>query len=209
MNTPNDPWFSAPEEPASAAHVRDLSAQVQALQAQVTELQRQVRRPRRSPQSLLGITALPACLLAAALAVGISHQAERAVAPAVPAAAAASVHVCADQDFDPSTAACVQDAPVLSALGINDAHLSYTGINGSAFANNQLTVTLSRQNADGTISVLGSFPVDAPYNSTDQALRLEYVFDQANAMAVPGESYVIEVDEGNSSLGTAHFDITI
>lgn len=210
MNTPTDPWFSAPEEPASAAQVRDLSAQVQALQAQITELQRRPRRPRRQPlPGLLGFTALPACLLAATLAVGISHHADRAVAPAVPTTAGPGVHVCVDADFNQPAAACIHDAALLSVMSMDDAHLSYTGIGGNAFTTDQLTVTLSRQNEDGSISIVGRFPVDAMLSSTGQAVRLQGVFDQVEAMPVPGETYVVEVDEGNTNLGTAHFAVTL
>jgi hypothetical protein len=210
MNTPADPWFTSAEEPASAAQVRDLSAQVQALQAQVSELQRRQHRHGRQPlQGLLGFTALPACLLAATIAVGISHRADRAVAPAVPTTAGPGVHVCLDGDFNAPAAACIRETNVVSVISMYGAHLSYTGLGGNAFTSDQLTVTLSRRNDDGSISIIGRFPVETMLSSTGQAVRLQGVFDQVGAMPVPGETYVVEVDEGSADLGTAHFAVTL
>jgi len=221
------------EAPASAAQLRDLSAQVQALQARLVEPQR-VEAARRGPRGSLlfpALVALLACALAASLlrpervairtvtrvvhdlrtvtVVHLVHDVRVVVATPVPAprSPAAGVFVCAGGGFDQAAALCRQPVAALTMGELAGARISYSGKDGGTFTEMQVMIVVAEQNAGGTVSPIGRIQVDVLLTGTRQVSRLAGVFDMVDAHARPGRTYLIEVDQGRTNLGATRITI--
>jgi hypothetical protein len=223
------------DDAASAAQVRDLSSQVQAMQVQLTALRRRTPDERRRAvyPYILAIAALGAACLALLLfplrertvirlvpriqvihdvrtvpVVHVVREVRVVVATPVPVARpAAGVSVCTDSGFNLAAALCTRPAGQLRMTDLAGARVSYSGKHGGAFTAPQVTIALSRRNSGGSVSLIGRLPVDVLLTSSNQASRLQGVFDALGAAPEPGNSYAIEVDQGDSALGTASFAI--
>jgi hypothetical protein len=219
------------ETPASAAQVRDLSAQVQAIQGRLAALQSPRRRP-IGPFVHAGVVVLLVLALAASVIhplrtetrtvtqvrvvhevrtvsmVRVVHDVRVVVQTAtpVPAPLASAVTVCAGSGFDLAVALCRLPAATLPTADLSNAQLSYTGKGGGTFGATQLTIALSQDNAGGGMIPLGRIAVGVLLTSTSQASRLQGVFDALGAHARPG-TYLVEVDQGDINLGAARFTI--
>ena len=217
------------EAPASAAQLRDLSAQVQALQARLVVPQRLEAEQRRPRGALLypGLIVVLACALAASLlrpervairtvhdlrtvtVVHVVHDVRVVVATPVPAPRppAAGVSVCADSGFDQAVALCRRPVAALAMGELAGARVSYSGKDGGTFTDTQVTIVVAEQGAGGSVSPIGRLQVGVLLTGTRQVSRLAGVFDAVGARARPGSTYLIEVDQGSTNLGATRFTI--
>lgn len=221
------------EAPASAAQLRDLSAQVQALQARLVAPQRSEAEQRRPRGALLypGLIVVLACALAASLlrservairtvtrvvhdlrtvtVVHVVHDVRVVIATPVPAPRSpeAGVSVCADSGFDQAAALCRRPVAALAMGELAGARVSYTAKNGGTFTDTQVTIAVAEQGAGGSVSPIGRIQVGVLLTGTRQGSRLAGVFDAVGAHAHPGSTYLIEVDQGSTNLGAARITI--
>lgn len=217
------------EAPASAAQLRDLSAQVQALQARVVASHSSDQQPRRIRGSLLypALILLLGCALAASLLrparvvtrtvhdlrtvtmIRVVHDVRVVVATPAPSTrpAAPAVSVCADGGFDGVAALCRQPAATLTMADLAGARVSYSGRDGGTFADTQVTIVVAEQGVGGSVSPIGRLNVGVMLSGTRQASRLAGVFDAAGVRARPGSTYLIEVDQASTNLGSTRITI--
>ncbi len=211
------------EATASAAQMHDLSRQVQVMQTQVTALWRRMPNERRRAIDpylvaimLLGVACIALfcfpprerTVVRYVPQVKVVHDVRILIATPVPVVTPADgVSVCTSSGFDLAAAHCVRSAAQLRLTDLEGARVSYTGKDGGAFTATQATIVLSERNSAGSLSLIGRLPVEVLLASSNQASRLQGVFDALNTTPRQGSSYTIEVDQGNSALGAASFAI--
>jgi hypothetical protein len=209
------------EAPASAAQVRDLSAQVQAMQARLAA--HPASRPHRplGPYLYGGILVLLILALAASLIrpvrtetrtvtqIRVVHDVRVVVQAAtqVPAPPAGEVAVCTEAGFDQAAALCRVPTGTLNQDDLPNARIAYTGKGGGTFGATHLTLALGKASAGGGMVSLGRITLDVMLTSTSQASRLQGVFDALGAHAIPG-TYLVEIDQGDTNLGAERFTIS-
>lgn len=154
---------------------------------------------RRSAIGLVPILILASCL--SILLAGCGPSASSSTIGNGP-----SVHICTARSFDSATATCKHDAASVSASDLVDARLAFSN-GANAFASGDSHFVVSHVNTDGTTSDIGtaSNSDSSMTQYSNYAVLLAWVIHQAGPGPLRHMLYRIEVDNGNSKLGTADF----
>ena len=89
---------------------------------------------------------------------------------------------------------------------LSSTRLAFTGVDGAAFTNTTLTYQLSKNVGNG-YQTLGSTTSAGSLTSNAESITLDSFFSSIPLTPMPGTNYHVEVDEGNTALGTADFTV--
>ncbi len=117
-----------------------------------------------------------------------------------------SVHICSDAHYDHAAVQCLHDDSTLSASALVAARIAYTSGDSTNFTSTADHFGVSSVNADGSQSPLGTFDSTSGSLSTNGAsVSLAGILSLAGVTLVTGTTYRVEVDNGNTLIGTAGF----
>lgn len=115
------------------------------------------------------------------------------------------VHTCGMNAYDARRLVCKGDLSRFALRHLGVVHLSATGIDGGTFAHDKLTVNIGRALHTGGFEHLITFDVNVGLSYGVWSPTIEKLFKATHLHVQTGNTYKVEVDDGEMLLGTTTF----